>query len=188
VVLSNSWSCYRRQPEDVDIGSYRNSINHPFNARVASVVQGGTPIVFAAGNCGNPCPDMRCGVNDRGPGNSIWGANSVEEVLTVTAVDLSRERIAYASQGPGILYQEKPDIAAFAHFQGYFPVDPGTSTAAPVAAGAVALILSAEPNRSAKEVFNVLKSTAKKQGTPGWDGDLGFGLIDCEAALAMLKN
>ena len=54
-------------------------------SNLGSIVNDGIDVVFSAGNCGQFCPDRRCGETDRGPGHSIWGANSHPRVLTFGA-------------------------------------------------------------------------------------------------------
>ena len=60
----------------------------------------------------------------------------------------------------------------------------GTSAAAPHAAAAAALILEAHPNLSPQQVYAALETTAIDMGTPGFDFDSGFGLIDVDAAIS----
>ncbi len=172
VLISNSWSSYRSLETDDQTGSYRGSQDHPFNRRTSTLASQGFPIFFAAGNCGNPCPDLRCGASDRGPGRSIWGASSLESVVCVAAVDIDCNRIGYSSQGPGVFHASKPDLSAFAQFKGYTSVDAGTSTAAPVGVGAAAVLLS---NRDFEweAVRSALTTSARKSSSNGWDTDLG---------------
>jgi serine protease len=59
----------------------------------------------------------------------------------------------------------------------------GTSMAAPHVAGAAALVLAANPSLTADEVKNVLTSTATDLGTPGYDLEYGYGLVDAHAAV-----
>ncbi|UOY06191.1 S8 family peptidase [Muricauda sp. SCSIO 64092] len=70
----------------------------------------------------------------------------------------------------------------------------GTSAAAPHVAGLAALILSVNPDIDFSEVNNIIESTAQKVGgytyttTSGrqngiWDHEMGYGLINAEAAL-----
>ncbi|BCL15699.1 type VII secretion-associated serine protease mycosin [Micromonospora sagamiensis] len=65
---------------------------------------------------------------------------------------------------------------------GYVTVD-GTSAAAPLVAGAAALIRARYPEASAAEVVNRLVSTARDAGPPGRDDRYGFGGLDLVRAL-----
>jgi len=64
----------------------------------------------------------------------------------------------------------------------------GTSMATPHVTGAVALILSEEPNATPDQVRTYLQSTARDYGTPGWDASYGYGLLDASAAVLMAQG
>ncbi len=195
LVVNNSWGMYNRS-EDSPIGSpdnYSANPDHPFNQIVGSLVEAGADIFFAAGNCGIPCPDNRCGVEDTGPGASIHGANSHPDVVTVAAVTVTGRRLGYSSQGPGALYHRKPDIAAYSHFDGshVFPEpDGGTSAASPVAAGVVAAVRERYSNSKIPpaSMKGLVQRTARDLGGKGWDYDFGYGVIDAKALAKTLKK
>jgi subtilisin family serine protease len=65
----------------------------------------------------------------------------------------------------------------------------GTSGATPIVAGICALMLSANPNLTAKEVKNILKQTADKIGDPseytnGHSRKYGYGRVNADKAVA----
>ena len=60
----------------------------------------------------------------------------------------------------------------------------GTSAAAPVIAGAAALIRGRWPNLTAAETVDILLTTATDLGAPGVDATYGRGLLNIEAALS----
>ncbi|WP_422860941.1 S8 family peptidase [Flagellimonas sp. S174] len=171
-------------------------INHPIHRKVRELVSAGIHMFFAAGNCGQECPSGSCLPSGIGPGNSIHASNSLEEVITVAAVNSRHERIGYSSQGPGGFFNEKPDIAAYSHFFGNFgperpggtsqPYDNGTSASTPVAAGVAALLLSSFPNLSPKDLKDVLIQGAINLGSPGWDANTGYGVINAGSAYRSL--
>jgi subtilisin family serine protease len=82
-------------------------------------------------------------------------------------------------------------VDAGGHYTGRFF---GTSAATPVAAGVVALMLSANPRLDRKAVAEVLRDTARKVGDPGdYDAsgrhpELGFGLVDAAAAVERARS
>jgi serine protease AprX len=170
-----------------------HNLNHPVHRKVREVVNAGVACFFAAGNCGRECPSGVCHPSGIGPGRSIHGSNSLEEVITVVAVNSQHERIGYSSQGPGMFHGAKPDIASYSHFFGNFglgrpggsasPFDSGTSAATPVAAGVAAALLSAKPSLTPSALKQLLMKTATDIGpTVGWDRDHGTGVINLAAA------
>lgn len=172
--------------------------NHPIHRKIREVVQSGAPAFFAAGNCGVECPSKRCHRSSIGSGRSIHASNSLEEVITIAAVNSRHERIGYSSQGPGMFYPEKPDVAAYSHIFANFgpgrpggtaePFDSGTSAAAPVAAGVAALMLSALPGLTPAVLKEAIIKTATQTGpTVGWSPDYGNGVINAAALFARLR-
>jgi len=192
LVVNNSWGMFDRS-EDAPIGSpenYSANPEHPFNQIVASLVAAGADVFFAAGNCGAECPDGRCGTGDTGPGASIHGANSHPDVVTVAAVTVTDRRLGYSSQGPGGLYNRKPDLAAYSHFRGsgVYPADGGTSAASPVAAGVAGAIRQKVSTKKLgpAQLKGLLQRTARDLEGNGWDYDLGYGVINAAAAVKAL--
>ena len=66
-----------------------------------------------------------------------------------------------------------------------FPNFFGTSAAAPHAAGLAALLLEEKPTLTPLQVYASLENTAINMGTPGFDTNSGFGLIQADTALAL---
>lgn len=66
----------------------------------------------------------------------------------------------------------------------------GTSSSTPLVAGICALILSANPNLTAKQVKSILEQTADKIGRPseydknGWSSKYGYGRVNADKAVA----
>ena len=176
-ILSNSWGIFQKSWDS----EYACNPNHPFTRKVLEAINEGIIVLFAAGNCGDTCPDGRCG-SDVGSGKSIWGANGHPRVITVGAVNINEQFVGYSSIGPACLDPNKPDFCSITHFKGYFNSDSGTSAATPIASGVVALLKQARPSITQDEVKSVLKITAKDIGSPGWDKYTGAGIIRAKAA------
>jgi len=176
-VLTNSWGIFQESWDP----SYARNVNHPFTRKVVEAIDQGILVLFAAGNCGDTCPDWRCGP-DVGPGRSIWGANGHPRVMTVGAVNKNEQFIGYSSRGPAALDSDKPDFCSISHFRGYFSSDSGTSAATPVLAGVVALLKEAKSSLTQDQVKDCLKATAKDIGPSGFDTHSGAGIVRAKAA------
>lgn len=178
-------------------------INHPLHRKIREVVASGCTTLFAAGNCGTNCPSSRCNESGIGPNKSINGASSLREIISVAAVNSQHERIGYSSQGPSFpangFELNKPDLAAYSHFFGNFgpgrpaggdasSFDNGTSAATPIAAGVVALLLSAFPGLTPQRLKNSLIRGAVNVGVPGWDADTGHGVVNAAASYMLLRT
>jgi hypothetical protein len=198
-VLVNAWGIFDTRTDPS--GSYTRNLEpqgHPMINLVTSAVQDDRlDIVFAAGNCGQFCPSLRCGSLDRGPGHSIWGANAHPLVITVGAVRSDETWVGYSSQGPGpeTLAVEKPDLCAPSQFcenGDAASLSSGTSASCAMTAGVVAALrgnpawdqasITPEALRAA-----LIGSARKPAGPTGWDGRMGFGILDAAAAIDRLS-
>jgi hypothetical protein len=198
LVINNSWGMYHEswdfppgQP-----GRYADNPDHPFNIVVGTLVRAGADVLFAAGNCGAPCPDARCQDVTK---HTIMGANAHPDVLTVAGATVKKQRVGYSSQGPSIpgMKHSKPDITAYTHFDGSQAFgkgepDSGTSAACPVAAGCVAAIRTRlGPTKLApQDLARELKSDAKQpRGPAGWNKNYGYGIISpVETAMRLVPS
>ena len=186
-VLVNAWAVYDRAT-DRPPTHYMTDKDHFLNKIVHHVAKDlAVDTVFAAGNCGQFEPDLRCGATDRGPCRSITGANSLSSVLTVGAVRTDGTWLGYSSQGPGqtSLGLDKPDVCAPSGFAADFDaraVLSGTSGAAAVAGGVVAALRGQFPQQtvSPATLNSVLRDTARKMPEP--PTRLGQGIIRAAAA------
>lgn len=176
-VLTNSWGIFQESWD----ATYARNPAHPFTRKVGEAMDLGILVLFAAGNCGDTCPDGRCGP-DIGPGRSIWGANGLTRVMTVGAVNRHEQFIGYSSRGPAALDPDKPDFCGVSHFTGYNHSDSGTSAATPIVAGVVALLRQQKPALRQDECRTVLRNTAKDIGATGFDRHSGAGIIRAKHA------
>lgn len=201
-VLVNAWAVFDRLSE-VPLGDYTENLFapspglHPFTHDVADALDHRIDVIFCAGNCGQFCPDERCGGTDRGPGHSIWGANSYHRVLTIGAVRTDRTWIGYSSQGPGQprlalpgpnVTNRKPDLCLPSGFGEDFDahtLNRGTSAASGMAAGVVAALRSRWDSNtvSPARLQAVLNQTAQNPVSGGWDPRFGNGILNIGLAL-----
>jgi subtilisin family serine protease len=72
--------------------------------------------------------------------------------------------------------------------QSLYGLQAGTSMAAPLVAGAAALVWSANPHLSADNVRRILQETAIDLGEPGWDEEFGYGLLNVAEALRVAST
>ncbi|MFL5255303.1 MAG: S8 family serine peptidase, partial [Rhodopila sp.] len=200
-IFVNAWTIYDRRSELSNLGEYTENAGnsgvwpHPFIARIGETTRA-FDVVFCAGNCGEVCPDGRCGPNDFGPGRSIWGAAAYRRVLSVGAVRVDGMWCGYSSEGPGPvpnLSYNKPDFCAPSQFvsaQGGFPLSTGSSASAGVTAGAVAALRSGanwnQTTVSPDDLQQSLNDTAQRPPATGWDPRMGYGILDVDAAFQSL--
>jgi len=197
-ILVNPWGIFDRKSE-IPLGHYTTCPTSPFNLKVGEAVARGIDVVFAAGNCGQFCPDNRCGEKDQGPGRSIWGANSLASVLTVGAVRADSMWLGYSAQGPGqpLLGPDKPDLCAASQFcedDDAFSINTGTSAACGLTGGIVAALRSRWNSATVPPgiLKDILNQTARKPSGPGTNAvlkhRLGNGILDAKAAFKKLEN
>ena len=161
-------------------------------------------VVSAAGNVGGSgqCPAQNPPNDPARPGQEDWDDLRVvvspawydDYVLTVGSVDVDGAPSSFSLAGPWV------DIAAPG--EGVVSLDPdgeglvtslpasgdsmpisGTSYAAPVVSGLVALVRSRSPELSARQVMRRIEETAHRPSS-GWDPVVGHGIIDATAAVS----
>jgi Subtilase family len=143
-VLNNSWAVFDLSTQGSHPPLYGNAPGHQLNQAVALLPSLGiADVVFAAGNCGQFCPDPRCAAAQIGPARSIYGAAALKDVLTVAAVRSDEIWLGYSSQGPTDpnFASTKPDLCAPSQFAAADDWDrsfTGTSTACALTTGAIA--------------------------------------------------
>lgn len=64
----------------------------------------------------------------------------------------------------------------------------GTSFAAPLVSGLVALMRTLEPTLVPAEITEIITRTANDLGTSGWDREYGWGLVDATEALSAARD
>lgn len=189
VVVSNSWGSgvqYQVIDDAVD-----SALTHGRGGL-------GTLIAFSAGNSNsgvaypaNSNPDILCvgamspcgeRKNPSSCDGEFWGSNFGTE-LDIMA--------------PGVIVQTTDQQGSAGYASGnYAPRFNGTSAACPHVAGLVGLILSVNPCLDHRQVADIIEATAQKVGTytystttgrPNgtWNNEMGYGLIDLDAAMEM---
>mgnify|MGYP000188542856 CR=1 FL=1 len=158
--------------------------NDPLSLACDSVVDHGIVVVVAAGNFG-PKP------------YTIGAPAAARKVITVGAVDRSMEIASWSSRGPTLDGRYKPDVCAVGvnviapslpyysypdMTQQVYRAVSGTSIAAAMVAGAVALIKQAHPDWNPEKIKAALMGRAvPRDGRV--NNDYGFGVINVFDAL-----
>ncbi|MCH8259942.1 MAG: S8 family serine peptidase [Planctomycetes bacterium] len=159
-----------------------------------NTIAAGTVVIYAAGNEG-------CQI----PPDEIRTPGDVPAIITVGATDCGDNLASFSSCGP-VTWQNippwndcpyppgclKPTISAPGvstistsnNCSGYFSIS-GTSMSTPHVAGAVALILQANPALDPAQVKEVLQLTAVDLGAPGDDNRFGAGRVDVMEAVLL---
>ncbi|MFG2136773.1 type VII secretion-associated serine protease mycosin [Streptomyces sp. NPDC048650] len=130
----------------------------------------GIPVVASAGNGGEK-------------GDHVSYPAAYPGVIAVTAVNQQHERTAFSTRhwyatvcAPGDqVIMSNPDRA---YYNGN-----GTSPAAALVSGAIALIRAEHPALSPAQIKQLLAATAQETPEGGRDDDFGAGLVDAAAAL-----
>lgn len=142
---------------------------------IEKAIEAGVVVVAAAGNDGS-----NMDVNRHYP---VCYAG----ILAVAALDQQGKRWSGSNYGdridlsaPGVNIHSTVPRDSYSYKQ-------GTSMAAPHVAAAAALLLSIRPNATVEQIHTALTSSARNvdELNPGYEGKLGYGMIDVSAALAM---
>jgi len=123
---------------------------------------------------------------NRGSGTTVVGAPAtMPGVLTVAGVDRQGQASFDASsQGITIAIAAPSEELVGAAPGGSYRAWSGTSGAAPIVSGIVALVRAAHPELDAANVINRIVATAHDRGDSGYDPYYGYGLIDAAAAVS----
>jgi type VII secretion-associated serine protease mycosin len=105
-------------------------------------------------------------------------------VVAVGGVDREGEQAGFSVAGPEIALTAPGEEITTTGPGNEYLVASGTSLAAPVVAGAAALVRSAYPDLTADQVIHRLVATATDAGPPGRDERYGHGIVNPAAALA----
>ncbi|MGI6222839.1 MAG: S8 family peptidase [Prevotella sp.] len=103
-------------------------------------------------------------------------------ILTVGAVDAGLENAAFSSIGPSADGRIKPDVmaqgspAAVIDGRGNISHDMGTSFSTPLVCGMVACLWQALPQKTAKQIIQLVRNSASNIATP--DNIYGYGIPD----------
>ncbi|QWK10580.1 MAG: S8 family peptidase [Thermoflexus hugenholtzii] len=127
----------------------------------------GALIVAAAGNDGI---------------NELFYPAAYPGVIGVAATDSSDQRASFSNSGSHVDIAA-PGVIIFSTEWGWYHYESGTSMAAPHVAGVAGLVWTVWCRAPATMILDILLSTARDLGDPGWDPFYGYGRVDAEAAI-----
>lgn len=105
-----------------------------------------------------------------------------KDILAVGAINMNGVNASFSSIGPTADGRVKPDVMAFGSptavlsGRGAIINDMGTSFASPLIAGMVACLWQALPNKTAREIIELVKSCSDRYSSP--DNIYGYGVPD----------
>ena len=145
----------------------------------------GIVCIFSAGNEGPDDASMR---------NPADRATGPLNAFAVGAVDAENVIASFSSRGPSTCDENeiKPEVVApgvsirSTSSTGGYKLMSGTSMAAPHLTAAVALMREYNPEATSQQIKQALYESAVDLGDPGEDNAYGNGLVDLEAALALI--
>jgi subtilisin family serine protease len=121
--------------------------------------------------------------------NTLGAPADGPRVLSIGAVTSGGARASFSSVGPTADGRIKPDVdaqgvsvkAARTLTVSQYSLVSGTSFSCPLTAGAVALLLQADPRLTPEQVGAILRGTGSQFAAP--DNLLGWGIVNAEAAV-----
>jgi subtilisin family serine protease len=115
---------------------------------------------------------------------------SLSTVLAVGSIDPSGARSTFSNYGPdldfmapGSSIRTTDRTGASGYSSGDYTLIQGTSFSSPYAAGVAALMVSAYPGITPAQINEDLRATASDLGSPGFDQQFGYGLVNALAAV-----
>jgi hypothetical protein len=123
-------------------------------------------------------------------GNSGDSGSPVEEpavclgVISVGAVDARDQRADFSSVHPYLTVAAPGDAITSLNRDGQVYVGSGTSQAAALTSGALALIWSAHPAESNRMIVARLMAGLRDAGPAGPDKNFGYGIVDADSSIA----
>ncbi|HET6341594.1 MAG TPA: S8 family serine peptidase [Gemmatimonadota bacterium] len=156
-----------------------------FDDAIDALEAAGAIVVWSAGNQGTQ------GITS--PGSR---AETPVNAFSVGSVDQADQVSMTSGRGPsacGGSFATKPEVVApgenvtTRNLFNQFTSVSGTSFAAPMAAGVLALMRSKDPTLTPEEAKTILLETARDLGPAGEDNSFGRGLIDAAAALGAVE-
>ncbi len=146
---------------NVSLGGYET--NGTLANAIAYAGQRGAVVVASAGN------DQAAQLT--------WPAAD-PQVVSVGAVDALEQQVSFSNSGPQLKLTAPGYTVQTAWLNGQRVYLDGTSASAPLAAGAIAALMSTNPGTNAAQAAQLLEQYASDGGAPGYDADYGYGVVN----------
>lgn len=159
--------------------SQQGSDSPEYSQAVADAIASGIVVVAAAGNLGaeNAPPPFPASY----PGVIAVGNTDLNDLPHQTSQSNADLEVTVAAPGTDLLM-----VNPSADGQQSWQTDSGTSFAAPLVSGVVALMLQADPELSPAEVKQRLQNSADPIAAAAPDEQLGYGVVNPHRALTVL--
>lgn len=151
---------------NVSLGGY--STGAVLDAAIAYATQKGALIVAAAGN------DQAAQL--------AWPAADAR-VVSVGAIDKAEQQVSFSNSGAQLQLTAPGYGVQTAWLDNQRVYVDGTSASAPIVAGAIAAVVSQNPNLTPQQAADLLARTANDAGAPGPDPSYGHGILNLATAL-----
>lgn len=145
---------------NISLGTITNS--QSLKKRVDEAEAKGIIVVAAAGNTGD---------------TTLNYPAVYDNVVSVGATDQNNNIASFSTRGDTINVVAPGDKVVSTYLNGIYANGSGTSQAAPYVAGMIALYEQAYPDKSAKEIVDMLYTNSLDLGSPGRDSLYGYGLV-----------
>lgn len=122
--------------------------------------------------------------NREGKDSTATAPGTIPGVISVTAVDKNDRAISEVGAEGIAVSVAAPGVDMFGSFPGgEIRTWAGSSAAAPIVSGLIALMIQADPTASANDLIQRLISSSTDLGDDGFDGTYGFGLVNPKLAI-----
>lgn len=122
--------------------------------------------------------------NENGP---VSFPANCKGVIAVGAVDSHNQRADFSNYGPelSVVAPGVDILSCYKDGPSSYTTMSGTSMATPFVTGVVAMVRAANPSLSSADVTKVIDGSATHLGTPGFNNEYGYGLVDAGKAVDM---
>ncbi len=154
---------------NLSIGSYA-AMDAVYRSAIEKAIAADVSVVCAAGNDASSHPYYPADFD------GVISVTAVDSTGAVASFSNHNEHKTIAAPGVSVYGLKSGDEASYGAMS-------GTSMAAPIVSGCLALLRVANPHITAKEAEQALVSTAKDAGDAGFDPYYGWGIVQVDMAV-----